>query len=246
MAQERSVVCLVFHGIGTYAHEFDDETRRFDADLLTRMRDRLGRIFERRVIWVPVLWSDPELEARQRRLFADRPEWKGAHDFVTSALCDAAAYQYFDGPRYTNSNYQRVQQKVHAEISRAYEAVLARGEDPAQTPIMAVCHSMGCHVFSSYAWDIVNAPERVMAQTRPVGPFESLQTLKAAVFTGCNIPILTAGIDRERKMPLRIVRDPALEGRQSWLNFFDPDDPLGLLAGDRNERQAHRGTNDEG
>lgn len=151
---------------------------------------------------------------------------------MASALCDASAYQLIGEkhPSYRRSNYYRVQRTVYAALAAAENAVVEAGQDPHETPILAVCHSMGCHILSSYAWDAQNRPARIFNRRgdRKTSPFARLDCLASVIFTGCNLPLLAAGVPREEKVPLKIVRDPARWGLgQRWLNFYDPDDLLG-------------------
>jgi len=227
-----TLVILVFHGIGTYRQAFRDPATRFDRPLRDGLQRRLDRTMRDRIVWVPVLWSLEDMEAYEASLVADRDEWEGLFGFVASALCDASAYRLIgeQHPGYPRSNYCRVQRAVHDALARAEAGLVRQGLDPAATPVLAVCHSMGCHILSSYAWDAQNRPER-LAAGRPSfvpSPFARLDTLASAVFTGCNLPLLAAGVPRAEKVPLRIRRDAVRWGEaQRWLNIFDPDDLLG-------------------
>lgn len=226
------LVILVFHGIGTYRQAYQDPETRFDRPLRDGLDRRLGRATSERIVWVPVLWSLEELERYEAGIIADRREWRGLFGFVASALCDASAYRLIGEthPAYPRSNYYRVQRAVCQALVRAEAGIVREGLDPADTPVLAVCHSMGCHILSSYAWDVQNRPERIQAGAGApaLSPFVRLDTLASAVFTGCNLPLLAAGVPRTEKVPLRIGRDTVRWGRgQRWLNVFDPDDLLG-------------------
>ena len=228
----RKLVVLVFHGIGTYRQAFRSRETRFDRPLWDGLHHRMGKTLTENVVWVPVLWSLAELEAYEADLIADRTEWQGLFGFVASALCDASAYQLIGErhPSYRRSNYYRIQRTVYEALAGAEERVLETGLDPAETPILAVCHSMGCHILSSYAWDAQNRPGRIFNRRgdRKTSSFVRLDNLASAVFTGCNLPLLTAGVPRGEKVPMRIVRDAARWGQgQRWLNLYDPDDLLG-------------------
>jgi|GEM_PF-1438262 len=228
----RKVVILVFHGIGTYRKAFRNPETRFDRPLWDGLHRRMGETLSGNVIWAPVLWSLADLEAYEADLVADRSEWEGLFGFVASALCDASAYRLIGErhPSYRTSNYYRVQRAVYDALVVAEDRVRDAGGDPAHTPILAVCHSMGCHILSSYAWDVRNRPGRVFGRRgdRKASSFARLDTLASAVFTGCNLPLLSAGVPRDEKVPMRIARDPARWGPdQRWLNFYDPDDLLG-------------------
>ncbi|WP_300529629.1 hypothetical protein [Maricaulis sp.] len=226
-----AVVVLVFHGIGTYRDKFGTK-KSFDRPLWDGLYRRMGEVLEKDVIWAPVLWSLEDLEAYQKDLIKERKDWKRLFGFVASALADASAYQMLalDHENRKGSNYYRVQRTVYGALRGAAARAEALGHELDKTPILAVCQSMGCHILSSYAWDVRQHPERIFDEGEEVeyASFATLENLASAVFTGCNLPLLTAGIPVERKVPLRITRNSAKWGRaQRWLNFYDPDDVLG-------------------
>lgn len=235
MARSGKVVVLVFHGIGTYVDKFDDPETRFDRPLWDGLYRRLGEALKTDVVWAPVLWSLPELENYQNELTQSRKDWGPLFNFVTSALADACAYRLPQDERnYKNSNYYKVQQRVFAALKAAEEQVVAEGHDPKETPILAVCQSMGCHVLSSYAWDARQKPDRIFSEDDPArnSAFATLESLASIVFTGCNLPLLTAGVKPGTKVPIAIRRDTDRWGTgQRWLNFYDPDDVLGYPLG---------------
>lgn len=67
----RKVVVLVFHGIGTYRADFDNPKTRFDRPLWDGLYRRMGEALRSEVVWVPVLWSLPDLEAYEADLVGD-------------------------------------------------------------------------------------------------------------------------------------------------------------------------------
>ncbi len=227
MAWKRPVVLLCLHGIGTYIEEFRDVRTRFDRKLWAGLYGELGEALSDNVIWTPVVWSQPDLEARQRELIEDRDEWEKVFKFVASALTDAAAFQFYNDHRSGDSNYAKSLGAIYSALKGAEAEIKRRGFDPEDVPIVTVAQSMGCHVFSTYAWDIQNAPKRVAGSAKTPTPFARLDTLSSVFFTGCNIPILTAGVDPKKKIPLRLLRHETFADVQRWVNIYDPDDLLG-------------------
>ncbi len=233
----KKLVVIVLHGIGTYSEDARVEETRFDHRLKTGLASRLRRRMDE-LLWVHILWSDARLELRQAQLLDERQPprlWRSLFGFVAANLCDATAYalpKSLEG--YHSCSYFIVQDHVRTALEQA-QAALGGAEAAARTPVLAIAHSMGCHVLSSYAWDARHAPQRILRPGEGVDEtgltdFQRLRTLSGLVFTGCNLPLLTMDIARDALMPIELARRPALLGggfESRWLNFFEGSDALG-------------------
>jgi pimeloyl-ACP methyl ester carboxylesterase len=231
----QKLAVIVLHGIGSYAAQSVKTKPGFDTPLRDAMRKRLGGLFDR-VEWERIVWSAPELEDRQQKLIEarDAPRtWRWLFDFAASGLGDASAHTLPLGSSYSGS-YFTVQSAVRDQL-RALEARL--GADAATTPVLAVAHSLGCHVLSCYAWDAAHDVKRIVGPDAPPGeltPFQSLATLAGLVFVGCNLPLVTMNVRKDALLPMRLaLRPPVLAGKESvWLNFYEGSDPLGYRLAD--------------
>ncbi|TFI58948.1 hypothetical protein E2493_06720 [Sphingomonas parva] len=230
----KDLAVLVLHGIGTYSGQGRMKRKGFDQPLRAALESRLGADFQR-IAWCPITWSAPALERRQDALIRERGTpfpWSGLFEFVSSFLSDATAHNLpLYGEMNESSSYFIVQQLIRGALVEL-EAQL--GPAAESMPVLAIAHSMGCHVLSCYAWDARHAPERILGGNAPeLGPltrFQALETLSGLVFVGCNLPLLTTNVARQRLLPLRLPRRPAAlgGGRESlWLNIWEKNDPLG-------------------
>lgn len=230
----KKLAVIVFHGIGTYHERAQNEATRFDRRLRDGLRSRLGKRMDE-LHWQHVLWSDPGLEERQRDVMTERRPprvWKALFEFVASNLSDATAYNLPKDEGDRGCAYFVIQRMVRSALKRA-EADLGGPEAAAATPVLAIAESMGCHVLSCYAWDASRKPERVLdagETAADLSGFQRLRTLAGLAYMGCNVPLLTMDIARDRLLPIKLARHPAVPGggfESRWLNFFEGSDPLG-------------------
>ena len=228
----KEVAVIAVHGIGSYAASFDDPDTRFDRHLLRGLRSGLKQDFDAFVRYEPVLWSDAKLERQQDTLLQENKREKLFRDLsslVIESLSDASNYQYFgvEDSRFAGSGYLIANRLYHDALLKL-QGRLTGGE----APLVIVAQSMGCHVTSSYQWDAAKDPRRILGpQGGTVSAFCALQTTASVFFTGCNVPILSMGVPREHKVPMRVPGPRAgllpAEGTV-WRNYFDPDDVLGF------------------
>jgi hypothetical protein len=226
---------VVLHGIGSYAAQAVKTKPGFDTPLRDAMRKRLGGLFDR-VEWERIVWSAPQLEDRQQKLIEarDAPRtWRWLFDFVASGLGDASAHTLPLGPSYSGA-YFTVQTLLRNQLKALEERL---GADAATTPVLAIAHSLGCHVLSCYAWDAAHDAKRIVGPNALPGeltPFQSLATLGGLVFVGCNLPLVTMNVRKEALLPMKLaLHPPVLGGKESvWLNFYEGSDPLGYRIAD--------------
>src|SRR4029077_38175 len=129
--------------------------------------------------------------------------------YVVFGLGDAAAYQ--KTPDRENSIYHRVQDR----ISDTLKDMNAPGfEDP---PLVLVGPSLGCHIISSYTWDLNQLKQRTAAdiaaepdasvkqqwgRLQKASPFCRLDTFAGFVTLGNNMPMFTFTFGADRVFPI--------------------------------------------
>lgn len=191
----RHVGIVFVHGI--LGNEFD-----FAAKMENRLRRRLPRELQDFVHFRSVFWAGTVRE-HQRDYFGRASNtgfmWhKRLRRYVIEGLGDAAAYQKTKHRK--NSVYYEVQ-KLIAEKIKSFEA---RGRET--MPLIFVGHSLGCHVISSYLWDINKLTQRSEAdmanqddpdeqamwrELRDANPMRRMKTLAGIVTLGSNMPMFT-------------------------------------------------------
>lgn len=222
MSKELAVV--VVHGMG-------DTHRKYDRDLRSRLRERLGAAGWARISWHAAYYQDV-LQANQERLMKDTVrqadvDWLKLRRFALYGFSDAAAMG--SRPHTIGSVYQQVQKR----ILDALETALASLGDP-KKPVVLIAHSLGCQVASNYIWDAqqrsveagvfrADLPDPIGKQTAE-DRFVRLKTLRTFITTGCNIPIFIAGLPKGKIEPILVN---ARGWHLRWHNYYDPDDVLG-------------------
>lgn len=248
-------VAVVFvHGINTLEAGYHQKMQAaIEAALPAALREHVafravywaGRVRERQQQYLDA--------AGRQRLFKDTVYRR----MVIQGLGDAAAYQKTKSFR--NSAYYEIQSDVRAVLEDLDQDGLP------DRPLIFVGHSLGCHIVSSFAWDInsiKHMPEaRLAAEDQEVGkfaeylrggsPFRRLDTLAGLVMMGSNMPLFTFTFGPQRVFPITRSRDgtdaPAFPGkaldpetmqRAAWLNFYSRNDLLGYPLKALNEAYA--------
>lgn len=248
-------VAVVFvHGINTLAAGYHEPMQAaIEAALPAALKDHVvfrsvywaGRVRERQHQYLDA--------AGRRGLFKDTAYRR----MVIQGLGDAAAYQKTKSFR--NSAYYEIQSDVRAVLED-----LDRDGLP-DRPLVFIGHSLGCHIVSSFAWDINSikhmSEARLAAEDEEVGkfadylrggsPFRRLDTLAGLVMMGSNMPLFTFTFGPQRVFPISRSRDdadaPAFPGkgldpetmkRAAWLNFYSRNDLLGYPLKPLNEAYA--------
>lgn len=225
-SERKDVVVVFVHGINTRCQDY-----------YIPMRDRLLKALPEKdrpyAIFRAVFWADI-LRGRQQEylLYADTlKNFKvtGLHKLVIEGLGDAAAYQKSD---FKSSAYGEIQKRVRKTISDA-----SQGHED-KRPVIFIGHSLGCHIISSYAWDLHKLKHE--GKVVDASPFERLDTFAGFVTMGSNQPLFTFHIGPQHVQPITKTDikegKPAFPGpelednvqRQArWLNFYSSNDPLG-------------------
>lgn len=207
----RDVVVLFVHGINTTYHDYY-------KPLLKRIVAELPEEARSCVVPRPVFWGDIVRGRTEEYLYdADKSgKFKPhkIHHLAIGGLGDAAAYQKTEFVR--NSAYYRIQ----AEFRKALSDVALSDNDT--RPLVVIAHSLGCHITSTYAWDLHKYKD--MAATLKNGgsletnvdgdtakyvdslaektPLERLDTFAGFITMGCNMPLFTFTFGQQRVFPI--------------------------------------------
>lgn len=201
----RHVAVAFVHGIFTNDPKFADDMKK-------GLRARLGEL-KTFVDFESVYWAN-HVRGQQDNFMSRVQAKSGIVDnrlrrAVIQGLGDAAAYQK------TKKRKNSIYYDVHGEISKT----LARfNELPKGSPLILIGHSLGCHIISTYAWDMnklkqsdSNGAKREAAdqaksqkeqdedeedaklrvELHGASPLCRLDTLAGLVTFGCNIPLFT-------------------------------------------------------
>lgn len=238
--QHVAVVCV--HGINMSQMDYFDP-------FIERIRKRLPRQQRtfatfRNVFWADIVRGRQKDYIRHAEAMSDLRSSK-IRRFVIEGLGDAAAYQK---TRLQDSAYYLIQ----AEIGRVLKEL--DGETSEPRPLIFIGHSLGCHIVSSYAWDLNklkhrahetakeedNEVSRKLDPLKDYSPFRRLETFAGFVTLGSNMPLFTFTFGPQRVYPITHSADPsvrpafpgaALKGRAlasaRWLNFYSERDVLG-------------------
>lgn len=201
---------LAIHGIG--------ETQRgYSGRLEAHLRRALGNV-ESELCFVEIDYQR-HLQENQEGLWErvrHGLRWTLVRRFLLFYFGDAAAVLH------NSSDPDSIYLKVQRTIREAAAQALAQLEGP-ECPVVVVAQSLGCQIVSSYLWDAQH--RRGLWTAGQAAPnledaFLRLQTTRYLFTTGCNIPLVVSGL------PVVVpIERPNRHFR--WLNFYDPDDPLG-------------------
>jgi hypothetical protein len=238
----RHVAVVFVHGI------FNQELE-FAAPMEAALRSRLPSGKNRYVQFAPVEWARA-VRIRQRELMnqvrGEYPDilYNRFRRFLVEGLGDAAAYHKSNPPEH--SSYHHIQKHIT-------ETLYQLDQHPVKNrPLIFIAHSLGCHIVSSYAWDMNKLKQRGRddIQDQQVSkfwdelqksPFRRLGTFAGFVTLGSNMPLFTFPFSPDEVRPITSVPAPGLmaafPGRDledsirekaRWLNFFSKRDVLGF------------------
>jgi hypothetical protein len=253
MAQPVAIVFV--HGIHTFAPGYHAAMQSaIEARLPKRVRDM--------VTFRSVFWAE-RVRQRQKE-YLDAVEKQGLfpvtpyRSLVVQGLGDAAAYQKTKSFR--NSCYYEIQSDIRAVLETL------DGDNLPNRPLIFIGHSLGCHIISSFIWDvntIKNWDEARLAKEgedirefsdylKNGSPFRRLDTLAGLVMMGSNMPLFTFTFGPGRIMPITSSRDPNdppafpgkhldldVRARTRWLNYYSRNDLLGYPLKPLNEAYAN-------
>lgn len=240
----RDVAVIFVHGIQARDSEYSGAFQ-------TRLRQALPRGLRpnlkcRAVFWGDIVRGRSQLYLNQAQITAGIVD-NQYRRLVVEGLGDAAAYQ--KTRRRENSAYYAIQERLTQALADADPK-----EDP-NRPLIMIGHSLGCHIISSYAWDLNRLSQlsdaevaewddpyitEFIAQLRAASPFRRLETFAGFITLGNNMPLFTFTFGPDKVYP--ITRPPGANMRSAfpgialseaiikqarWLNFFSRNDLLG-------------------
>ncbi len=199
----KEVVVVFVHGINVTCQDYYEKLR----DKILKQMPKYAREW---VVFRAVFWADIVRGRQQEYLLYARTaaglKPTSLHKLVIEGLGDAASYQktYSEG----NSAYYNIQERLKGTIR---DAALDKND---ARPLVFVGHSLGCHILSSFAWDVhkLKRPKGMLendwenairfARTptiskfmehldKEASPFERLDTLAGIVMMGSNMPLFT-------------------------------------------------------
>jgi hypothetical protein len=221
------------------------------------MRKELLRLLPRAVHpWVrfeSVYWAG-KVRGHQRKFMQDVLAHEDVVDnhlrkFLIEGLGDAAAYQK------TKHRENSMYYDVHQNIGRVLDGLVTSDKD--DQPLIFIGHSLGCHVISSFAWDLNKLKQRsdesIQAEAdiaireewkklQNASPFRRLDTFAGLVTLGSNMPLFTFTFGPELVYPITqappdgdlkpafpgSALPPSLQDKARWLNFYSKRDLLGF------------------
>ncbi len=243
----RDVVVIFVHGIGVKSLDYDEPLKQ-------RINTMLGPTLANRVEFKSVFWAQA-VRDRQRNFLtaASRaPGFKkhGLHEFVVERLGDAAAYQKTS--HRVEATYFTIQAKMRETIRNADNSNTACKDT---RPLVFIGHSLGCHIASSYAWDLHKLKHQIAigstnawdantaewaAHVESASPMERLDTWAGFITLGSNQPLFTFQLEKDQIFPITMTNqadgiaafpgcalDPELKAIARWDNIFSKNDPLG-------------------
>ncbi len=239
----QDVVVVFVHGINTTCQDYYEPLR--DGILRRLPKEARGHVIFRAVFWADIVRGRQQEYVHYAKTSSDfRPTV--AHQMVIEGLGDAAAYQKIDRK---NSAYYDIQARVRKTIQ---DAALA-GSD--SRPLVFITHSLGCHIVSSYAWDLHQckhpglafAEKRIDKGTQAYidslpskTALERLDTFAGFVTLGSNMPLFTFSLGPQHVFPITKAQVPemnaafpgpaldrATRDKACWLNYYSANDPFG-------------------
>jgi pimeloyl-ACP methyl ester carboxylesterase len=240
----RDVVVIFVHGIGVESNRYDDPLRQ-------GILKQLSSTHANHVEFHSVFWADA-VRNRQRGFLNSASNAPGfnahaLHEFVIERLGDASAYQ---------KTSHRVESTYFAIQAKMRQTILAARRGPNDhRPLIFVGHSLGCHIASSYAWDLHKLKHQLATSepnawdtntadwaecVRHASPLERLDTWAGFITLGSNQPLFTFQLDKDQIFPITrtnlpggmpafpgVTLDPTLTAIARWDNLFSKNDPLG-------------------
>lgn len=186
------------HVAVVFVHGILAENDNYDAPMRLKLRDKLKDL-EEHLHFQTIYWAT-EIRNHQREFMETAGiAYTKLRKMVVQGLGDAAAYQKTSSERH--SAYHRIQGCINLQLDH----LVALGHP--KMPLIFIGHSLGCHIISSYVWDmnqlrqktsdeIKHEPDWIKElwnklQMQNSTPFRRLGTLAGIVTFGSNIPLFT-------------------------------------------------------
>jgi hypothetical protein len=237
----QDVVVVFVHGINVTNQKYYEPLR--DRILRFMPKGSEGHVIFRAVFWADLLRGRQQEYLKYAEISAGFVA-NGFHRMVIEGLGDAASYQKTE--KQYNSAYYQIQERVRNTIC---DAALP-GTD--LRPLVIIGHSLGCHIASSYAWDLHKikghqGPANVDTATQHwinhldrATAFERLDTFAGFITMGSNMPLFTFTFGPQYVYPITKAHhwnakppfpgpqlDDPTRARAFWHNYYSVNDPLG-------------------
>jgi hypothetical protein len=207
----QDVVVVFVHGINVNCQDYH---RSMCKKILKAMPKHLhGHVIFRRVFWADIV---RDRQQEYLHYASTRPHFctTKLHHLIVEGLGDAAAYQKTRERQ--NSAYYQIQERLERTLKD-----VALGEND-HRPLVFIGHSLGCHIISSYAWDLhkrkaiasghkSSGKELLDSRTdakseyqylAECSPLERLDTFAGLVTMGSNMPLFTFTFGPQHVFPI--------------------------------------------
>lgn len=220
----QKVAVAILHGIGNQNEKFADKIT--DA-LCKRCKPVLGDdLVIQSVHWAPVL-NDAETLLKKRTKTSKAPLiQRKLRSFMIDFMGDAFAYQPTSHDR-----------NAYAGIHAKFAGTLRRLADEAgpQAPLVVIAHSLGSIIASNFIYDLQTDPVKAIipAEVRAqmnVTPLELGRTLTLFYTLGSPLALFSlryADFGKPIQIPPPRLHEYYPKVKAKWINFYDPDDPIG-------------------
>jgi hypothetical protein len=225
----KRIAVAVVHGIGKQKSDFADElvaklTGQFAKKLSRKVPNR-----DKQIVIEPIHWA-PEMQEKEELLWkrlnrAGELNFIKLRQFMVEFGADALAYQPLPRER-------AVYEAIHGVVAQGFRNLAEKAGPDA--PLCVIAHSLGSVIASNYLYDLQKGfnflPEPVQKNNQKT-PLEMAETLAffytlgspialwSLRYTDFGVPIAVPSSDLSKHHP----------GINSeWLNFYDPDDVIGL------------------
>lgn len=220
----QKIAVAILHGIGNQNEHFAD---RLIKALDKRCAPVLGRdLVIKSVHWAPVLQEAEKLLANRTRFKKSTVLQRKLRGFMIDFMGDAFAYQPTINDRHTYEG-------IHARFAGTLRN-LAQEAGP-EAPLCVISHSLGSIIASNFIYDLQIDPVRAIipAQVRAhmtATPLELGRTLALFYTLGSPLALFSlryTEFGRPIQMPPPQLAEYYPRVKAEWINFYDPDDPIG-------------------
>jgi hypothetical protein len=200
------------HVVVVFVHGIHNQRVDFAKPMREALQKQLPKGLVEYVTFATVNWAN-KVRDKQHNYLNRAKDAEGIvanwlRVLLVEGLGDAAAYQKSRYPE--NSSYADIQACI-SEVLVAHDST--RHKD---RPLILIGHSLGCHIISSYAWDMNKLRQRTETQMagasaheqaiwkmlQKASAFRRLETFAGFVTLGSNMPLFTFSFGTDRVFPI--------------------------------------------